>query len=369
MAVCLMLVATAVMASLPIALRGTAANDGTPANDATAVAAIGASQSPSDAPSEGPSPSSSPSPQASSAAPATAQPRVGTPIPGSAFLAYTVRAGDTLSRIANAFGLSVTTLYWANSINVPDPQLVKIGQVIDVPPMDGLAIAVPAGATIQSIANKYGIDTQELIDANSLSDTTLVTGELLLVPGADTPPLPVKQPAVPPPPNWLGKLIWPAYNHYRITQPFGCTGWPGEPRWGTCRHFHDGLDIGGPTGVPVLAAAAGTVIYAGWRKKGTDGAAGGIVVWISHGGGTLYTTYNHLSAVTVKIGQRVTAGQRVGSIGETGAADGTHLHFEVWVCYPWTGGNISCARNPLLYVSPSRHVAPPAPKASPSPTS
>jgi murein DD-endopeptidase MepM/ murein hydrolase activator NlpD len=359
-----MLAATAVMASLPMAQLGTAANGATAADDATAVAAIGASPSPSNSPSASPSAS----PQASSAAPATAQPRVGTPIPGSAFLAYTVRAGDTLSRIANAFGLSVTTLYWANSISVPDPQLVKIGQVMKVPPMDGLTIAVQAGATISSIANKYGIDPQELAAANDLSDTTLVAGELLLVPGAATPPLPVKQAAVPVP-NWLGKLLWPAYNHYRITQPFGCTGWPGEPRWGTCRHFHDGLDIGGPTGVPVLAAAAGTVIYAGWRKKGTDGAAGGIVVWISHGGGTLYTTYNHLSAVTVKIGQHVTAGQRVGSIGETGAAEGTHLHFEVWVCYPWTGGNISCARNPLLYVSPSRHVSPPAPKASPSATS
>ncbi len=97
LAVCLMLVATAVMASLPIARLGTAANGGTATNDATAVAAVGASPSPSDSPSDSPSPS----PQASSAAPATAQPRVGTPIPGSAFLAYTVRAGDTLSRIAN----------------------------------------------------------------------------------------------------------------------------------------------------------------------------------------------------------------------------------------------------------------------------
>jgi murein DD-endopeptidase MepM/ murein hydrolase activator NlpD len=350
LAVCLVLVATVVMASLPISHLGTAAND------ATAVAAISASPSPSESPSDSPSPS----PQASPSAPATTQPRVGTPIPGSAFLAYTVRAGDTLSRIANAFGLSITTLYWANSINVPDPQLVKIGQIMKIPPMDGLVIATQAGATVESVADKYGIDTQQLIDANSLSDTALVAGELLLVPGADTPPLPVKQASVPVT-NWLGKLIWPAYKHYRITQVFGCTGWYGEPRWGKCRHFHDGLDIGGPTGVPVFAAAAGTVIYAGWRKRGTDGAAGGIVVWISHGGGTLYTTYNHLSGVTVKIGQKVSAGQRVGSIGATGAAVGSHLHFEVWVCYPWSGGNISCARNPLLYTSPKRAAPPPAP--------
>ena len=339
MAVCLMLVASAVMASLSISQPGTAANDG------TTVAAISASPSPSDSPSDSPSPS----PQASSAAPATAQPRVGTAIPGSAFLAYKVRAGDTLSRIANSFELSATTLYWANSTNVADPQLVKIGQILKIPPMDGLAIAVEAGATIKSIADKYGIDTQELADANNLSDLTLVAGQLLLVPGAETPPLPVKE-APGTVPNWLGKLTWPVLGNHPITQRFGCTGWYGEPRWGRCAHYHDGLDIGGRTGVPVVAAAAGTVIYAGWRKRGTDGAAGGIVVWISHGG-TLYTTYNHLSAATVKIGQHVSAGQRIGSIGATGAAVGSHLHFEVGICYPWSGGDISGARDPLLYTS------------------
>jgi murein DD-endopeptidase MepM/ murein hydrolase activator NlpD len=358
LAVCVLLVATVVLASLPLAQHGTAANNATP------IAAASASPSPTDAASDSPSPS----PQLSPSAPATAEPRIGTPIPGSAFLAYTVRAGDTLSRIANAFGLSMSTLYWANSISVPDPQLVKIGQVMKIPPMDGLVISVTAGATVKSIADKYGIDSQQLIDANNLTDTTLVVGELLLVPGADTPPLPVKQAPAPAPPNWFGKLLWPAYDHYKITQRFGCTGWPGEPRYGKCRHYHDGLDIGGPKGVPILAAASGTVIYAGWRKAGTDGAAGGIVVWISHGGGTLYTTYNHLSAVSVKIGQHVTMGQRIGSMGETGAAQGTHLHFEVWVCYPWTGGTISCDRNPLLYVTPSRHLAPPKPKPTPTPT-
>lgn len=343
LAVCLVLVTSAAMASLPILHNATAANN------ATGVAA--ASASPSGSPSNPPSDSPSPSPQATASTPATVGPRVGTPIAGSAFLAYRVRAGDTLSRIATSFGLSVTTLYWANSTNVADPQLVKIGQILNIPPMDGLAISVASGTTMQSIADKYGIDVKELAAANNMTDPTLVPGEMLLVPGADTPPLPVKQAPVPVV-NWLGKLLWPAHAHYTITQLFGCTGWYGEPRWGKCLHFHDGLDIGGPTGVPVVAAAAGTVIYAGWRKRGTDGAAGGIVVWISHGGGTLYTTYNHLSAVTVKIGQKVTAGQRVGNIGETGAAAGTHLHFEVWVTYPWAGGDISGARNPLLYTSP-----------------
>jgi murein DD-endopeptidase MepM/ murein hydrolase activator NlpD len=354
-AVCLVLVATALMASLPISQPGTAAN-----NAATGTAAGGTAAaviaSPSPVPSASGSPS--PSPQTSPSTPPTPEPRVGTPIPGSAFLAYTVRAGDTLSRIANSFGLSVTTLYWANSSHVSDPQLVKIGQSLMIPPVDGLAIAVQAGATLKSLADKYGIDPNELAAANNLSDTTLVAGQLLLVPGAETPPLPATQ-APGTVTNWLGKLIWPVPGRHTITQKFGCTGWYGEPRWGSCAHYHDGLDIGARTGVPVVAAAAGTVIYAGWRKRGTDGAAGGIVVWISHGG-TLYTTYNHLSAVSVKIGQRVSAGQRVGSVGATGAAVGSHLHFEVWISYPWSGGTIAGARDPLLYTSTKRDVPLPA---------
>jgi murein DD-endopeptidase MepM/ murein hydrolase activator NlpD len=338
LAICVMIAASVAMASLSISQPGTAASN------RTQVPAIGAAPSPSEVPTDNPSPTLLATPPAA----ATAEPRVGSPISGSAFQAYTVRAGDTLTRIANAFGLSISTLYWANSSNVADPQLVKIGQTLMIPPTDGLAIEVPAGATLKSIADKYGIDAQALSDANDLTDPTLVAGQLLLVPGADTPPLPVIQAPVPAP-NWLGKLIWPAVSHYTITQRFGCTGWYGEPRWGRCAHYHDGLDIGGPRGVPVVAAASGTVIYAGWRKRGTDGAAGGIVVWISHGG-TLYTTYNHLSAATVKIGQRVTAGQRVGSIGATGAAVGSHLHFEVWITYPWSGGTIAGARDPLLYI-------------------
>jgi len=74
---------------------------------------------------------------------------------------------------------------------------VKIGQIMKIPPMDGLVIATQAGATVESVADKYGIDTQQLIDANSLSDTALVRRRASPGPGADTPPLPVKQASVP----------------------------------------------------------------------------------------------------------------------------------------------------------------------------
>ena len=338
LAVCLMLavsVVTAVMPSQP----GTAASDGSRVG---AIGTIDAGQSLSEVTLDSPF----------ATALGTYPGRVGLPIAGSAFLAYTVKAGDTLVRIANSFDLSVTTLYWANQSTVPDPQLVKIGQELLIPPMDGLVLVASAGDTLQSIADKYGISTQVIVDANNLADPKVTAGQLLIVPGAETGPLPTpKIPvATPRTPNWLNKLTWPVPGHGRITLRFGCTGWAGEPRFGSCAHYHNGLDIGAPYSTPVVAAAAGTVIYAGWKKAGTDGSAGGILVWISHGG-TLYTTYNHMSAVTVKAGQRVTAGQQIGKIGSTGASSGAHLHFEVWVSYPWTGKDVSSSRDPLLYTT------------------
>ena len=73
--------------------------------------------------------------------------------------------------------------------------------------------------------------------------------------------------------------------------------------------------------------------FAGWRSNG-----GGYQVWISHGSG-LYTTYNHMSSVSVHAGQRVSKGQRVGRVGATGWATGPHLHFEVWRGPVWSGGH------------------------------
>ena len=89
--------------------------------------------------------------------------------------------------------------------------------------------------------------------------------------------------------------------------------------------FHTGMDYPGAHGTPVLAAASGRVIYAGWTAGGW-----GRIVTISHGGGTR-TMYAHLSRVTVHVGQRVGAGRRIGRIGSSGNATGPHLHFEVLV--------------------------------------
>jgi murein DD-endopeptidase MepM/ murein hydrolase activator NlpD len=107
-------------------------------------------------------------------------------------------------------------------------------------------------------------------------------------------------------------LIWPV--SAPVTSPFG---W----RWG---RMHEGIDLGAAFGTPIAAAAAGTVIYAGWL-----GGYGNLTV-IDHGGG-LATAYGHQSRIAVSVGQAVAQGETIGYVGSTGHSTGPHLHFEVRV--------------------------------------
>jgi murein DD-endopeptidase MepM/ murein hydrolase activator NlpD len=89
--------------------------------------------------------------------------------------------------------------------------------------------------------------------------------------------------------------------------------------------FHTGLDFPARHGVPVAAAAAGRVSFAG-----RDGGGYGNLVVVRHAGG-VYTWYAHLAAIAVRRGAFVGAGARIGTVGATGHATGPHLHFEVRV--------------------------------------
>jgi murein DD-endopeptidase MepM/ murein hydrolase activator NlpD len=88
--------------------------------------------------------------------------------------------------------------------------------------------------------------------------------------------------------------------------------------------FHTGVDFPAPTGTPVAAAGSGRITFAGWYP------GYGNLVSVAHGSG-VRTLYAHLSAFTVKLGDRVSAGARVGLVGSTGESTGPHLHFEVRV--------------------------------------
>jgi murein DD-endopeptidase MepM/ murein hydrolase activator NlpD len=119
-----------------------------------------------------------------------------------------------------------------------------------------------------------------------------------------------------------------------ITQGYGCTGYPTNPRRGSCAHFHDGIDIAAERGTRVRASAAGYIAYVGWNPW-DEGSRSWIVI-IGHAGG-YETIYGHLRPQRkvgagqrrVRAGQRVERGDVIGSIGTTGRTTGPHVHWEL----------------------------------------
>jgi murein DD-endopeptidase MepM/ murein hydrolase activator NlpD len=106
--------------------------------------------------------------------------------------------------------------------------------------------------------------------------------------------------------------------HGRLTSGFGERFHPilGYER------FHAGVDLGAPLGTPIVAAADGRVVSAGWR--GGYGRA----VQIAHSGG-LDTLYGHMSRIAAAPGEMVRRGEVIGYVGSSGLSTGPHLHFEV----------------------------------------
>jgi len=261
---------------------------------------------------------------------------------------YKVKAGDTLTGIASKFGISMMTIWWANNLQSKDA--LHIGQQLSIPPVTGLVVTVTASDTLDSLAQRYDVDPTDILVENKLTDPNLVVGQVLVIPGAagkgiPTPPTPkpVSRPsngsssgggiigrgsARGPSTYTGGRLLWPVVGggNY-ISQYF--------------HYGHYAIDIAADYGSEVRAAGAGTVVFAGWKGNG-----GGYQVWISHGS-NLYTTYNHMSAISVGYGQSVSEGQQVGRVGQSGDATGPHLHFEVWRGPVWNGGT---RVNPLAYL-------------------
>jgi murein DD-endopeptidase MepM/ murein hydrolase activator NlpD len=117
----------------------------------------------------------------------------------------------------------------------------------------------------------------------------------------------------------------PVRDSFRWTSGFG-------PRWG---RMHQGVDMAAPIGTPIYAPADGVVIFAGWQS------GYGRLIKIQHEFG-IETRYGHLNAIRVEVGQRVSRGERIGDMGNSGRSTGPHLHYEIRV-----GGE---PLNPMIYI-------------------
>lgn len=126
-------------------------------------------------------------------------------------------------------------------------------------------------------------------------------------------------------PVGAGILKWPI-DDVRITQGYG------KPNWKAAYDFHNGIDIGAPTGTPVHAALSGKVVGVGNNGK----YAYGKWVSIDHGNKNITTLYGHLSLQKVSMGQTVATGDIIGYVGSTGYSTGPHLHFTVFASESYT---------------------------------
>ena len=247
---------------------------------------------------------------------------------GGEVIEHIVGEGETLSSIADRYGLNLDTVLWANNLTATSK--IKPGQKLTILPIDGVRHKVTRGETIYSIGKKYGLEgsqVQMIVDYpfnEFLNDETfeLVVGQYLMVPqgvivtktastttgsfsgtssyGSITPDAGTV--------SATGSFIWPAAG--RITQGY--------------YFYHKAIDIANRAAGPILAADAGVVTVAGW----VDGYGYGNRVMVDHGNG-YQTLYAHLSVVQVQVGQRVKRGDVLGQMGNTGRSTGTHLHFEI----------------------------------------
>jgi murein DD-endopeptidase MepM/ murein hydrolase activator NlpD len=233
-------------------------------------------------------------------------------------ITYTVQPNDNIWAIAQAFGIQAETVLWANPQIEKDPDLLSVGQVLTVLPVDGIYYTVQAGDTVNKLAKEYKATVEEIaaFELNGLEEPyTLTPGQKLVIPGGR-------------------KQIVPPQNYYPLTKvgsaPAEAPKGSGRFAWPTRGYLtqrywsaHLAYDIANRTGTPIYAVDGGYVALAGMSTWGY-----GNQVLIDHGNG-FRTRYAHMETVLVKAGDVVDKNQLIGTMGSTGRSTGPHLHFEV----------------------------------------
>lgn len=216
----------------------------------------------------------------------------------------------------------------------PGPNAAPSKDKVEASP--GVVHVVESGQTLWRIARAYGIELDALARANDITDPSLIeTGQLLFVPGAtarlDVPPYRApkkKKNKKRDRDDWM----WPVADPEVLS------------RFGASRraHDHQGIDVRGASGSPVVASRAGRVVYSGSGMRGY-----GKTVVVDHGDGTS-SLYAHNSRLLVHSGEHVERGQAIAEVGRSGNATTEHCHFEI--------RQRGRAVDPLLHLDPPGEI-------------
>jgi murein DD-endopeptidase MepM/ murein hydrolase activator NlpD len=258
---------------------------------------------------------------------------------------HTVGVGHTLANLGQMYGLSEATLKASNpgleNVLVDTP--LTVGLVLQIPPAEGKVLLVQEKQNLMSIALQHGLKASELAKANNVK--TLRAGQYVFIPAGyetvsqpqnDTVQMVSKQDMRAMHLQAQRSVIARAASLLSVHTPVVASVqsfiWPVQGPLTSMygrrnilvggNTFHSGVDVASPTGTPIAAAKAGTVVKAGW------GGAYGYVVYIDHGDGS-QTRYAHMSQIKVAVGKYVNQRDIVGLVGSTGASTGPHLHFEI----------------------------------------
>ena len=269
---------------------------------------------------------------------------------------YTVKEGDTLESVASSNKMNLNELLIANSSLGSANALLYTGQKLTVGVLDPVFSTVKQVHKVEdqtiNYKTEYIYDNSKMmgyqsVQTKGVNGVTRVTQKIKSINGQISQMVFTSTEVIKPVVNEViikggkqapiisaGNWGWPCNIPYQVTSPWG---W----RWG---RMHNGVDLypSGGYGSPIYAAKPGIVTEVKY-----DNSFGNYVE-INHENG-YYTRYLHMASLSryVKVGQRVEMGQTIGDVGNSGASQGAHLHFEIWNGKPYSGGVSSF--NPLLF--------------------
>jgi murein DD-endopeptidase MepM/ murein hydrolase activator NlpD len=225
-----------------------------------------------------------------------------------AWKSYTVKNGDSISKIAVNHALSMDAIIASNGIT--NARRLYAGQVIRIPNMDGIPYTVKKGDSFSKISSAMDVPLSVVLDANDIQSDEIIPGTVLFIPGARMRAEELRLA--------LGELfIYPIRG--RLTDRYG---WRNDPISGE-RRFHAALDLASPTGTPIKAAMDGRAATVGYNSS-----YGNFVI-LDHGNG-YQTLYAHMSKVGISQGSYTRQGNKIGEVGSTGYSTGPHLHFAIY---------------------------------------